>query len=464
MVDIQDVSFSYNETEKQQLNNINLDIRKGEFILLCGKSGCGKTSITKLINGLIPHFIEGHTKGQVTTAGFDIANTAMHILSTKIGSVFQNPKSQFFNIDSNSELAFGLENMGVAPQDIRDRMDEVVKELEIHKLTGRNIFNLSGGEKQILAFASVHTMNPDVYVLDEPSSNLDLQTIQILKEQLQKIKQMGKTVVIAEHRTYFLTELIDRVFYIDQGEVKHVFTRDEFLAIDEYTRKKMGLRTFHLELPDMKEQSLMNDSELVVSNLTYKLKEKTILKDISFQANSGEVIGLLGGNGTGKTTLIRCLAGLKKETSGTIQLNHQTLKPKQRNETCYMIMQDVNHQLFGESVWDECLLFDKTVNEKEIKNVLRILSLDSFIDKHPMTLSGGQKQRLAIATGLLAHKKVLIFDEPTSGLDFEHMCIVSGLIRDLANKGHIIFIVTHDMEFYQRTCDRAIFTDASIQI
>lgn len=167
MIDIKDVSFEY-EKEQGTLSHIDLQIREGECILLCGESGCGKTTVTKLINGLIPHFVEGGTlSGTTTVDGMEVAKTEMYRLAEEVGSVFQNPKSQFFNIDSNSEITFGLENAGVAPPKIKERFEATVSALKIQSLLDRNIFSMSGGEKQSLAFASVYAMNPSIFVLDD---------------------------------------------------------------------------------------------------------------------------------------------------------------------------------------------------------------------------------------------------------------------------------------------------------
>ncbi|MBU3186320.1 ABC transporter ATP-binding protein [Clostridium estertheticum] len=456
MINIKNVSFRYEEGETYNLKNINLHIEPGECVLLCGKSGCGKTTVTKVVNGLIPHFTTGHLVGKVISAGMDVGNAQMYELSSKIGSVFQNPKSQFFNIDSDSELAFGLENKGADPKYIRERVIDTVKDLEIDKLIGRNIFSMSGGEKQAMAFASIYTMDPDIYVLDEPSANLDKKTTKILKKQLEKVKMLGKTILIAEHRLYYLTELIDKAVYMKNGEIVRIFNREEFLALSDEERIKMGLRKIREVIPKHSKTEVSSKSTLVVSELSYINNKNHILKDVSFSAVEGEIIGVLGNNGVGKTTLMRCLAGLIKESKGTIKLNGKSLSQKQRNKACYMIMQDVNHQLFAESVWNECKLSTKEVEDEDILSVLKEFNLDIYKEKHPMVLSGGQKQRLAIATGLLVDKKILIFDEPTSGLDYENMSVVSKMIKKLSKENHIIFIVTHDMEFLELTCHRII--------
>ena len=457
MVDIEQVDFSYHGEETHgSLHQINIQVKPGECVLLCGKSGCGKTTITKLINGLIPHFNDGDLSGKTIVDDMVVAETPMYRLSEKVGSVFQNPKSQFFNIDSDSELAFGLENNGVAPDIIRQQVDKTVRDLHIEHLLHRDIFSMSGGEKQTLAFASVYAMNPEIYILDEPSANLDRASTLTLGEQLKYIKSQGKSIVIAEHRLYYLTDIIDRAVFIVDGKIIKEYSREEFLSLTDEERCRMGLRTLRQKNPPY---SIIprEGGELEVRNLTVRDKRRTIFENISFSVSSGEILGVLGINGAGKTTLVRCLAGLIKESNGQVLFHGKSMTQKERNAACYMIMQDVNHQLFGESVWNECELSrDDNITDAEIEKALSDFDLIDFKDKHPMALSGGQKQRLAIVTGIVAGKKILIFDEPTSGLDYDHMCVVSHTLKDLAKLGHIVFVVTHDMEFLEITCDQVV--------
>lgn len=457
LIDIEQVNFSYQGEETHgSLSNIDIHIKSGECILLCGKSGCGKTTITKLINGLIPHFNQGEMTGKTIVDGMIVANTPMYQLSEKVGSVFQNPKSQFFNIDSDSELAFGLENNGIAPSIIRQRVDKTVQDLHIENLLHRDIFTMSGGEKQTLAFASVYAMNPEIYVLDEPSANLDRASTLTLGNQLKHIKSQGKTIIVAEHRLYYLTDIIDRAIFIVDGKIVKEYTREEFLQLTDEERCKMGLRTIYQKNPPYSIKSDI-DGELQVKNLSVADKKHTIFDNVNFSVSSGEILGVLGSNGAGKTTLMRCLAGLLKEHKGEVLYHGKKLSSKERNAICYMIMQDVNHQLFGESVWTECELSrDEKITDTEIEKSLSFFDLLDFRDKHPMALSGGQKQRLAIVTGIVAGKKILIFDEPTSGLDYDHMCIVSQTLKVLAEQGHIIMVVTHDMEFLEMTCNQVV--------
>ena len=457
MIDIRNVSFGY-AREGDTLKNINLHIAAGECVLLCGKSGCGKTTLTKLVNGLIPHFTEnGRLEGTVVAAGMEVARTELYELSKRIGSVFQNPKSQFFNLDSDAELAFGLENIGASPELMKKRLRDTVEELKIARLEHRSIFTMSGGEKQALAFASVYAMNPDIYVLDEPTANLDAEAIAVLKRQLGEIKRQGKTILIAEHRLHFLTGLIDRAVYMEDGEIVRIYTREEFLALPEERRVKMGLRTLRREIRGASVSAPCKDGrELEVRELCCELKGSRIIDRVSFSARGGEVLGITGGNGAGKSTLMRCLAGLLKEKSGAVLLGGKALKPRRRTGACFCVMQDVNHQLFSDSVWNECELSVADGGGREIERVLTAFDLQPWKESHPMALSGGQKQRLAIASGVLTDRRVLIFDEPTSGLDYEHMLAAGRMIKKLAEDGHIVLVVTHDTEFLDCACDRII--------
>ena len=457
MIEIQDVSFSYEKSERT-LSQINLNIRQGECVVLIGESGCGKTTITKLINGLIPHFVEGGTlSGQTSVNGMPVAQTEMYRLAEQVGSVFQNPKSQFFNIDSDSEITFGLENAGVAPEKIKERYDAAVSALQIHSLLGRNIFSMSGGEKQSLAFASVYAMNPSVFVLDEPTANLDADAIEILRQQIIRIKKEGRTVILAEHRLYFLADLIDRAVFIQNGKIVQTFSGEAFQSLSEEQRIRMGLRSLVppvLQLP-FAEPAGTQDG-LSIEDLSCAYKGQPVFRGIGFSAKRGEVLGIIGRNGAGKTTLIRCICGLLKEVCGTVRLDGRTRKAKQRNRASFCVMQDVNHQLFADSVWNECELAQPDGPSERIEDVLRSFDLLDFRDRHPMTLSGGQKQRLAVATAILSDKEVLTFDEPTSGLDYRRMLEVSDLIRRLREEQKIILIISHDVEFLSRTCDKLL--------
>ena len=458
MISIDNVSFGYGEAQ-ETLSQVSAAIAPGECVLLCGTSGCGKTTMTKLINGLIPAFTPGcRLEGRVEVDGLDPGTTPMHELARKVGSVFQNPKSQFFNLDTDSELAFGLENEGRPPEEIRKRVSDTVDALHLQELQARNIFSLSGGQKQLLAFGSVYAMGPEIFVLDEPTANLDQDAIARLHDQIAGLKRQGRTVVIAEHRLYFLTDLIDRVLYLRDGVLERTFTREQFCALTDREREALGLRTLipaGCTLPAAAPAGAKEGLSVEGLTCAYR-KEPPVFQALSFSARPGEVVAITGPNGVGKTTLSRCLCGLIREQAGQIVLNGRPLNRKERQKAAFCVMQDVNHQLFSDSVWGECRMSAPDVPDSTLKGVLDSLHLLPFRERHPMSLSGGQKQRLAVATALLSEKPILIFDEPTSGLDYARMVEVSGVIRSLAQQGRIVLVVTHDQEFLQRACDRVL--------
>ena len=402
MIQLENVNFTYNNSDKGALKDVSITIGSGECVLLCGESGCGKTTITRMLNGLIPHFYEGEMHGKVTVCGMDVQKEEIYNISQKVGSVFQNPRSQFFCMDTTSEIAFGCENLGLPEKEIRERINVVADQLEMDLLLDRDIFQLSGGEKQRVACASVSAMMPEVFVLDEPTSNLDIKSIEKLKQVLSFWKDQGKTIVIAEHRLNWLQEVCDRVIYLKDGKVEWDFSMNEFMQFSSAQRKEFGLRTME--------------------------------------------------NGAGKTTFVRCLCGLEKKFKGTTVLDGKKYKNKEMLKQCYMVMQDVNHQLFCETVEDEISLGVEDRPEEDKNDVMEQLGVSAFRQRHPMSLSGGQKQRVAIVTAILAEKEILIFDEPTSGLDYRHMIQTAECFKQLKSMGKSVLIISHDWELINKCC------------
>ena len=457
MISIQEVSYFYNRSKGEQIKKISMEIDKGEIILLCGKSGSGKTTVTKLVNGLIPHFLEGSLSGYIYINGKNTSQMKIYEISEQVGSVFQNPKTQFFNLDSDSELIFGLENKGALPEEIKKRVSKAVYDLGIEKLLNRNVFKMSGGEKQLLAIASVYAMNPEIYVFDEPSANIDEHGIEKIREVFIKLKTQGKTIIISEHRLYYLTDLLDRAIYLQEGEIKYIFSNSELISLNDELRRKMGLRTFvKMNNEDfISPVEYLDTDDFTVSNLKYGYSKKSVLKSVNISAGKGDIIAVTGENGQGKTTLMKILCGLLKEQEGSVKYKGKLFKYKSRRKLCYMVMQDVIHQLFSESVIEEFELSDSKTKKEEVEEILTKLELIKFKDKHPLCLSGGQMQRLAVAVGILMNREIIIFDEPTSGLDYLNMLEISEIIKKFS-KGKIVFIVTHDTELIDNTCNKLL--------
>ena len=427
MIAFDDVSFSYNESAEKSLNNVSLHIPKGQCVLLCGLSGCGKTTLARMINGLIPCFFDGQLDGKVTVHGFDPTERSISAISDVVGTVFQNPRTQFFNTDTDSEIVFGLENRGLPSQE------------------------------QKIAFASVYASNPEIFILDEPSSNLDYSSIKELRSLIGKIKDQGKTIVIAEHRIWYLMEIVDRVILMEKGRIMEDMDIDKFRNLPKEQIERIGLRCRNLSEVNTSVIDINCDNRLLeVDNLTVKFENNSLLNGVSFSANGGDIIAIAGENGAGKTTLARAICGLLRQDSGNIFINGRKLNTKSRTEKSYMVMQDVGHQLFTDSVEAECKLGTKTESKTCIDETLSMLSLSELKDRHPLSLSGGQKQRLAVAISLLCDKEILIFDEPTSGLDLKSMREVGVLIERLSERGKILLVITHDIEFIKTICSRVL--------
>lgn len=460
MIELKNVSFSYFQQKDNGIKNIDLTVSDGECVLFCGRSGCGKTTITRLVNGLIPHFYKGKLSGEIYVNHRDITKTPMYEIAEHVGSVFQNPKTQFFNVDTDSEIAFGIENKALPPKELAIQVDKTIEDLELQHLSRRNIFELSGGEKQQIAFASIYAMNPDIYLLDEPSSNLDMFAIERLKRHLRLIKQQGKTILIAEHRLYYLMEIADRIVYMEQGQIQNIYTPAQFYELSQNERESMGLRTIDLSLVKPAVPSFsISHSTLELKNIVLHYKKHKILEHISLTASPGEVIGVLGHNGAGKTTFSRALCGLHTVSDGEFLWNGKPQKNRERRQRSYMVLQDVNYQLFAESVEAECSFGIRNPDIELSTQTMQELGLYPYRERHPNTLSGGQKQRTAAAVSMVCQKEVLIFDEPTSGLDFDSMGQVAGLIQKLAALEKVIFIVTHDYEFICQACSRVLHFD-----
>ena len=445
---MEDVSFTYDNRHAQNLKDLNLNVKKGEVILLCGESGCGKTTLTRFLNGLIPNFFDGKREGNVYLDSDLISEMPIYEISKHIGSVFQNPKTQFFNVDTTSELVFGCENLSMSVDEIEKRLDSVINDFNISNLVDKNIF----------ACASVSAVGPDILVLDEPSSNLDSKSSWDLENIIKKWKELGKTVIIAEHKLFFLSDVVDRVLFIKDGKATNEWSISEFKKINH---RDLGLRQLNLDNIELKRKEYYsNDQEfLELKNFKFNYGKKQVLDIGNVRIPKNEIIAIIGKNGAGKSTFANCLCGLKKSCKGELIFDGKALKRKDRLKKSYMVMQDVNHQLFTESVLDEVLLSMDDENIELAEDILRNLNLIHLKDAHPMALSGGEKQRVAIASAIASKKEILIFDEPTSGLDLKNMMKVSENLKYLQRLGITSFIITHDFELICETCSHILHFD-----
>lgn len=458
MIEINNLSFKYKSQSNHSLKDINIKIKKGECILLCGRSGCGKSTLLKLINGIIPEFYDGEISGSVMVNGMNTFTTPIYELSKNVGSVFQNPKTQFYTTNTTDEIAFGLENFGIKREVINKRLIEVEKELKLEHLMNRNIFELSGGEKQKIAIASIYALNPEIYVLDEPSSSLDIKTMNELSHIITKLKSIGKTIVIAEHRLWYLKDIVDRAIYIEDGKIIKEYSIDEIDNLREAERMRTGLR--HTNYKSVKayvpSETVCNENLLKVENLIFRKSAKTILHIDNLKFHYGNIIGIIGENGIGKSTFAKIVCGLYRESKGEFLKKNKRFSSRSRLKESLLIMQEVNCQLFTDSVYDELLLTSKTKDKNVIDDWIDDMDLKNISERNPHTLSGGQKQRVIILSALLSDKEILFFDEPTSGLDYRNMMIVAKNIKKVKEENRLILIISHDTEFLESVCDTVI--------
>ena len=462
MIKLKDVCFQYEKTG-DRVSNINLEIQKGEFIVLIGTSGSGKTTVTRIINGLAPYFYEGDLSGRVEIDEKDAASLSMWERGKLVGSIFQDPKSQFFSKQVDGEIAFGCENYGLQTEEMIERVNSAIGVMNMESLRKRDLFTLSNGERQKTAIASIWAVSPKVYVFDEPSSNLDTEGTACLATVMRRLKDSGCTIIVAEHRLYYLMDLADRFVYMEEGEISNIFTIAEMKRKSETELGSLGLRnTKYVEINEveMAGNTYVNPDEkrLLVENLFFKYKKDSIFNNLSFGANAGDIVAVTGTNGAGKTTLAKVVCGLLKENGGEIFINSKKCGRRERQKKIWFVMHDSNSQLFGESVADELLLMTRR-SEKDIEKaryLLKELGLYQYRDRHPTTLSGGQKQRLSLAAAMMHDADILVLDEPTSGLDAENMKRVAQCFRLLAAKGKTILVITHDHELVRESCTKIL--------
>ena len=442
MLEFKDVSFTYKNSNNKVLDSVNFKINKGECILLTGVSGSGKSTLIHLMNGLIPTLYEGQLEGEILFKNKDLKDIESYDISKNIGYVSQDPRGHFFTTNTTSELVFSMENYGIPFNEMKKKYSELVNLLELEKLVDKNIIYISSGERQKIAIGCSLSLEPEIIILDEPSSNLDFHMTKKLKQLIEKLKTKDYTIIIAEHRMYYIQDLIDRIFVINNGKVMEK-TISDLKSNNEVPLRSLDIFNLELENISCKNKELLME----INNITYK----NILTNITTTVYKGDVIGLIGKNGVGKTTLLRLLSNIMKPNKGKIV----------GKVVPFLVMQDMDYQFFTESVESE-MKFGSADNDLEkINSLLMKLGLTEFKDKIPFELSGGQKQRLLIAISALANVNLLMFDEPTSGLDYVNMTKVSSILKDLS-KNSALIVATHDIEFLYKTCNRVVYLDDKV--
>jgi len=494
IVSIDNLSFRYASSKRYALKNVNLEIYEGEFILLMGPSGCGKTTLIRCINGLIPHFYSGEYSGKVRVFGVDVQESSPEKLSEKVGTVFQNPENQLFCLSVRRELAFGLENRLLPPPKIKQIVEETLEKFRMKHIADKAPYELSGGEQQKVAIASILVMRPKLLLLDEPTSNLDpisaVEVISFLKE----LSSEGISILISEHRSWLLAPIVDRVIIMDNGHIvldgspEEVFYNDKALGIGieippvvEFVKtlsRKIRLpknwRPLKVhELSEIAKYVSPIKCDSLPQSPPIKAEGKTILdvkdvwfkyeggdyalKGVSMKIFKGDRVAIMGSNGAGKTTLIRAIMNLVKIEKGSIVFNEKidltklpTSKIARFIGVCF---QNPDHQIFSETVFDEVafllrnLRYPENVVRQRVKRILTMLDLDKYAESSPFMLSEGERKRVALASILVGDPDILILDEPTLGQDRFQKERLKRLLEQLTLQGKTIIVTTHDIEF-----------------
>jgi len=486
MITFAAVSLIYPNSTKTVLENLSLTIDEGEFVLVIGPTGSGKSSLLRLINGLVPHHTGGILAGDISVDGISTKSVKPGGLAHLIGIVGQNPINGFVTDTVEEELAFGMESLNIAPDVMRKRVEEILDLMSLAPLRNRSLATLSGGEQQRVAIGSALVMHPKVLVLDEPTSALDpIAAEEVLSILHRLVHDLGLTVVVAEHRLERVIQFADRIVHIDGLGNTRVGTPAQIMSDSDiappivHLARALGLEDVGLTVRDMRRMSeeirggsysqkiespeVSGESVIELSGVTLSIANKTILKNINVEIRAGEVVAVMGRNGAGKSSLLKTIVGLHEFSSGRVALlgtNPLTISGAKRRETIGFIPQEPSDLLYGQSVLMECEQADR---DNEIDKGATFELLNELVpgispNTHPRDLSEGQRLALALSVVLSAKPKVLILDEPTRGLDYQAKShLVSTLLRYARVLGRTVILATHDVELVAELATRVIF-------
>jgi energy-coupling factor transport system ATP-binding protein len=498
--------YKYEGGVTDTLGKLNFKIEKGDLVSLMGRTGAGKTTTLMLLNGLIPNFFEGEFEGKVISNTMNTTRYRVQTLSRFIGLVMQDPETQIFGITVEKDVAFGPSNLGYGREKIQEVVSKSLKAVGLQGFEKKLTSELSGGEKQRVAIASVLAMEPEVIVLDEPTSELDpagRDEIYTLISDLRRKENI--TVIISGHDTEEVLKYTDRVIVLDGGLIvwdgkpvnlfKNVSLCEDlgirppeiaelsyylaesgiipgesvFLDKTEMTKyifSKFEFKGKQIE-PGINLHDDSNKKVVIETNdlsFLYK-KEKHALQNVNLKIHEGEFVALIGKNGAGKTTFAKHLNGLLRPSSGRILINGKDITPlstsKLSREVGY-VFQNPDHQIFSATVWDEIefglknMNLDEAEKEKRINSVLEFVGLEDCRNRHPFTLGKGERQKLAVATILAMEPNILVIDEPTTGQDWNGTKRMMEMMEKLHQKGHTILAITHNMRLAAEYADRII--------
>ncbi|MBB5021537.1 ABC transporter ATP-binding protein [Desulfurispira natronophila] len=456
MITFDAVSYTYPFQSTPAVRDLNFHVAPGEAVLVTGASGSGKSTIIRLLNGLAPWYFQGDLQGKVSVNGHDNRLRPIHGISRDVGTLFQDPEQQFFALNVEDEMAFAHEWRNTQPSLMQHCVQVAMEQFGITSLAGASVHHLSEGQKQKVALASVMSLAPRILILDEPSANLDPDSTAELAKTLLELKQAGMTLLIVDHRLYWLREVVDRVIIMEKGGIAEI---TDYCRLDECTLQfHYGLRCTRVD--DVR-ASLSNVDDanpyIDVQELHFAYRRNPpLFHGESFRLPRGEIIGLIGPNGAGKTTFARLLTGLQKMDRGSIALGGEKVSTRELLRRTSIVLQNTDHQLHMKTVRSElnsaAASSHAGVRSAEVEQLLREYQLEHLAERHPQSLSGGERQRLVIACGQIRQPYIFILDEPTSGLDGENMAIIADNLTRFASQGGCVLLISHDLELLQRAC------------
>ena len=502
IIEFNDFTFKYRVQAKPTLKNINLTIYEGEKVLIVGPSGSGKSTLAHCINGLTPFYYQGTSTGSLKVMGKETKDMGIFEMSKMVGTVLQDPDSQFIGLTVAEDIAFKLENDYVPQSKMKAMVEKVSKLVGIEKQLDTAPYSLSGGQKQRVTLAGVTVEDIDILLFDEPLASLDPATGKSAIELIEQIKnETKKTIVIIEHRLEDVLHCdVDRIIVMNEGYIVADMTADELVAsnilVESGIREPLYITALRYAgvtiTEDMKAGNIQtldiskcktnldkwhkdnsSNNEIKEENVLLELKDisfqyeknKPILKDISFKINKGEMVSIIGKNGAGKSTISKLICGFYKPTSGQILLNNRDIGDdsiKERAERIGMVMQNPNQMISKTMIFDEVALGlrFRGIPEGEVKTrvyeTLKVCGLYEYRNWPISALSFGQKKRVTIASILVLNPEILILDEPTAGQDFKHYNEIMEFLLELNNKGVTIIMITHDMHLMLEYTNRAI--------
>jgi energy-coupling factor transport system ATP-binding protein len=473
---IENLSFQYRTRPEPAIQNISFELKPGEVLLIAGSSGCGKTTLARCINGLIPRSYRGKREGKVLLHGKDVAEMQIADMAQIVGTLLQDPERQIVASNVFNEVAFGPENLGLPRAEIMARVDQAMERLKIEHLRDRETFNLSGGEKQKVALAGLLAMNPSILLLDEPLASLDPASAYEALDAFRSLADEGKTVVLIEHRVEdAIAARPDRLLYMEAGQVKYLgpiealpveINHREVKLPAEWVVKRVQQMGEKIDRPEFTPNALQGDPLVVFENVDFRYSDETplVLKDVNLTIRHGDLIAVLGPNGSGKSTLVKHAIGLLKPTNGRVLVDGKdtrTLSVAQIARVLGFVFQSPTHMLYAPTVREELefgpknLGFKKDEMDQAVAESLATVNLNGLEEYPPLGLSFGQQKRTTIAAVLAMRSQIIIMDEPTAGQDYanythfmDEMCRpdVDGSQSVVAANFAATLFITHDLD------------------